>query len=130
MPSATVPGSYAFINIIFDPPYFSLDSTFKETIYENCVYGRPLLPEDYNIHALDPLLLAEKRPILQERPHKRSALNSNTSANLRTLAPPKGRGGMLSGRLKYIIKKNTSANSNVYSKQLYSRVGNVGGSFL
>ncbi len=30
---------------------------------------------------------------------------SNTTQCLRTLASPKGRGGMLSGRLKYIIKK-------------------------
>ncbi len=30
---------------------------------------------------------------------------SNMTQCLRTLASPKGRGGMLSGRLKYIIKK-------------------------
>jgi hypothetical protein len=29
MPSARVPGTYASINIILDPPQFSLDTTFK-----------------------------------------------------------------------------------------------------
>ncbi len=29
-PSATVPGPYTLINTIFDPPYFSLDATFKD----------------------------------------------------------------------------------------------------
>jgi hypothetical protein len=29
MPSATVPGQYPTIGAIFDPPYFSLDTTFN-----------------------------------------------------------------------------------------------------
>ncbi len=32
MPSATVRGSYASINTIFDPPLFLLDTTFKVDI--------------------------------------------------------------------------------------------------
>jgi hypothetical protein len=39
---------------------------------------------------------------------------SNTTQCLRTLASPKGRGGMLSGRLKYIIKKNFQSPSEKY----------------
>ncbi len=35
MSSATVRGPYPSVNTIFDPPYFSLDTTFK---YSN-VYG-------------------------------------------------------------------------------------------
>ncbi len=31
MPSATVPGQYATIGTILDPPSFSLDTTFKST---------------------------------------------------------------------------------------------------
>jgi hypothetical protein len=30
MPSATVPGQYPTIGVILDPPYFSLDTTFKQ----------------------------------------------------------------------------------------------------
>jgi hypothetical protein len=32
MPSATVQGPYASINTIFDPPKFSLDTTFKHGV--------------------------------------------------------------------------------------------------
>jgi hypothetical protein len=37
MPSATVGGSYASINTIFDPPKFSLDTTFKVRISQNLI---------------------------------------------------------------------------------------------
>jgi hypothetical protein len=33
MPSATVPDQYESIGAILDPPYFSLDTTFKYTFY-------------------------------------------------------------------------------------------------
>ncbi len=39
MPSATVRGSYACINTIFDPPKFSLDTTFKARITLFCDQG-------------------------------------------------------------------------------------------
>jgi hypothetical protein len=46
---------------------------------------------------------------------------SNMTQCLRTLASPKGRGGMLSGRLKYIIKKNYIIVREGYTVLSYNR---------
>ncbi len=48
---------------------------------------------------------------------------------IRTLAPPKGRGGMLSGRLKYIIKKKNKY-QDVKSGDNISRIVKAVGGFM
>ncbi len=40
MPSVTVRGPYASINTIFDPPQFSLDTTFNNWVIYVCVGSR------------------------------------------------------------------------------------------